>query len=208
MTNEGMISERSIIFSSPSVRTIQDGKKTQTRRPMKPQPSAELMAAFETHGDITKTCPYGRPGDLLRVRETWRAVERESDMVAGVLFHADETFVPIEATTHAAELWIDAYNNGKWGDKWRPSIVMPRWASRITLEVTAVRVERVKSLTNADAIAEAAFLTDGFGLESLPPALAFQFFWHGTYAKRGFGWDANPYVWVVEFRRVNDSVKA
>lgn len=126
--------ERGIIFSSPMILALQrDPPKTMTRR---------------LH-DV------GKPGDHLWVRETWRTEEEGSgDLVDGIRFAADAAFVPIEATTEAADRWVDAHANGKHNADWRPSIYIPRWASRFLLEIVAVREEKIQDITTADIIAE------------------------------------------------------
>ncbi|RPJ29807.1 MAG: hypothetical protein EHM35_13115 [Planctomycetaceae bacterium] len=98
--------------------------------------------------------------------------------------------------------------------KWRPSIHMPRWASRTTLEVTEVRVQRVQEITCKDAEAEGAYTLDGFGrevaahvaaaenLSVITPVILFRVLWNSINAKRGYGWDKNPWVWAVTFRRI------
>jgi hypothetical protein len=129
-------------------------------------------------------CPYGAPGDRLWVREAWRTEERASDLVDGVRFRADDAFLAIEPTEAAVDLWMEAAHfkadlskaspvcgkvrvavRKKRGREWRPSIHMPRWASRITLEITEVRVEQLQEISEADAIAEGleVQLGDGTG---------------------------------------------
>lgn len=171
---------------------------------------------------IVAYCPLGKPGDRLWVRETWRTFERPEDGVDGVLFQADGAFQPIENTREAAERWIEAdhlkprpdeYKPIKCGTKglsvatprrakgWRPSIFMPRWASRITLEVAGVRVERVQDLTRAEAERE------GFRqVGAHDPVACFRDSWDQFYGRRGLGWDRNPFIWVVSFRRVDGEV--
>ena len=147
--------ERPIIFSGPMIRAILEGRKTQTRRIVKPN-------------CLSKLSPYGRTGDRLWVRETWG----HNPEGPGYVYRSDGDF---DMKFH--------------GDRWRPSIHMPRWASRITLEVTGVRVERLQDINEEDALAE--------GVEH-----AFRSLWESI---NGPGsWDANPWVWVVEFRRVSD----
>ncbi len=163
-------------------------------------------------------CRFGTPGSLLWVRETWKAVERESDGVDGIMFAADNTFVPIENTREAADRWIAARKDNVGQDKtWRPSIFLPRWASRISLVVTDIRVERLQAIGEEDARAE--------GVEEMPRAEPpFQEIKrYRVYGKGGEGlacpygarvsystlwdsingpgsWEANPWVWVVAFQ--------
>jgi hypothetical protein len=211
------------------VRAILAGKKTQARRVVNPQPSAETSAVewnsvasafvpwrlgFPTPGSGHRTgdpmrCPYGAPGDTLWVRETWRAVERAEDALDGVLFAADGAFVPIDPTPAAAERWMEAYDNGRHGEHWRPSIFMPRWASRLTLRVTGVRVERLQEISEEDARAEGMERgryerETSDGLESGVPGTyraAFAAGWDSINGSK-HPWASNPYVWVVSFERV------
>ncbi len=152
-------------------------------------------------------CPYGAPGDRLWVKEAWRPVERESDGLDGVLFRADDAFVGIENTVEAADLWGAAYNNGKYGTKWRSPLFLPRWASRISLEITGVRVERLQDISKDDAIAEGCSHwecghPDCMSEGHYGPRGAFVGLWNTVNAKRGFAWESNPWVWVIEFKRV------
>ena len=215
------MTERPILFSGPMVRALLAGQKTQTRRIVKPQPPVEAVSAGvissgnpEANGlwswlDSTDIewasqiggdfrCPYGLPGDSLWGRETWQLHERFTD-VGRVVYAAT-----------AGRSWTEAHQDipiAKVGDcrakpfqqGFRPSIHMPRWASRLTLDVTAVRVERLHDISEVDAEAE------GVQEPSLVPILGA--FWSSRdgYAKlwehiNGKGsWAANPWVWVVTF---------
>jgi hypothetical protein len=165
--------ERPILFSGAMVRAILDGRKSQTR--------------MNFH-----RCPYGAVGDRLWVRETWAAsLDSDGDMCKPFLYRAtydEAVYGQLKASfsDRATEIWDVVGNTG-----WRPSIHMPRWASRLTLEVTGVRVERVQDISEADAKAE--------GVKS---AAEFCALWDEINGARGYGWDANPWVWVVEFKRV------
>lgn len=209
------IKERPILFSGPMVRAILDGRKTQTRRVMKPQPTAfwndgrqPKNLPYDRSKDQVIRCPYGQPGDRLWVRETWAVVPQVTDNGPKHKAKGDGTGVT----------WRADWNGNPSGFKWKPSIHMPRWASRITLEIVHVRVERLQSISEQDAIAE--------GVESRPVkwnSKASQYRYYGWLEKHdqwsssaicsfeslwdkinGPGsWDANPWVWVVEFRRVH-----
>lgn len=177
-----MSTERPILFSGLMVRAILRGRKTQTRRVVKRQPDRHLfhlecLASGEWRDEEISLgkCPYGQPGDRLWVRETFANL---GDY--GISYRADS----------------DAF-----GDTWTPSIFMPRSLSRITLEISAVRVERIDSITDSDAVAEGIALrgTTRFCGEA---RIEFKNLWDLINAKRGFGWNANPWVWVIEFRRV------
>ena len=217
--------EHGMIFTGESVSGIMARTKTMTRRIINPQLPPDRVIVDHNNGQITvclddqtekfpgpyelKTwkCPYGVVGDQLWVRETWRTEERASDMVDGVLFQ-DGTFRPIEDSGAAAILWIDAHANGKYGDDWRSAMFMPRWASRITLEITGVRVERLQDITEEDAKAEVASERPAHGkiVGNLGRAGHWQFrqgfreLWDEINGKRA-SWGSNPWVWVVEFKK-------
>lgn len=215
--------ERPILFSAPMVRAILEGRKTQTRRVVKPQLDLGLyldwqeMDAFEgkarfrrvgpdypdTEGDDGIVCPYGALGGRLWVRETWAIRWYQGGW--HVYFDADGE--------HSRRDEVGAFPLGKGrAGRLRPSIHMPRWASRITLEVTGVRVERLQDISEADAIAEGLLRDkDGWrGAPDLPwfasPVAAYRSLWESI---NGAGsWDANPRVWVVEFSRIEQEAKA
>lgn len=213
--------ERSILCRGSMVRAIIEGQKTQTRRVIKPQPKRDIIrakdhpcVAFELGMEwvvdaarIIK-CPYGQPGDRLWVRETW---------AADTLW--DKTSpknIPV-----GQRIW---YGGTEYTTRphsirghWRPSIHMPRWASRLTLEIVSVRVERVHDISDADAREEGAPVISFGNLKQAPMSLlggkgfpilssshkyGFYELWDSINAKRGYGWDANPWVWVIEFKRV------
>ncbi len=202
--------ERPILMSAPMVRAIlrDTDTKTQTRRVIKPRLVCECeqpdwrpsridwigykyegrdgwfchkcgsglraIDEWSSHGIL---CPYGQPGDRLWVRETWR-----QDAKGGELAHykADEN------------------GRGYWIGKWHPSIFMPRWASRITLEIVSVRVERLQDISFDDALAE--------GMEHSiimhnPIDDLFVPLWDSINYKK-HPWESNPWVWVIEFKRL------
>lgn len=204
-----MTREIPIIFNSDMVRAILAGQKTQTRRPVKVQPHG--AGSWVQHGDkwafpnvnpyCSARCPFGQPGDLLWVRETWSQID---DTEFGGDRWIDYRATPKypESSVHRPAGWDDEAENTPL--RWRPSIHMPRWASRILLRVTAVRVERVQGISERDAVAEGC--TGGHG--SIPgyqyaatPCEHFRWLWDRIYGS----WDANPWVWVIEFERVTDS---
>ena len=184
-----MTTEHPILFSSPMVRALLDGRKTQTRMVVKPQPSNEVDAVFGSFAFgpplHERTSPYGIPGDRLWVRETWATTK---SVQAGFNGHIAYKSDPQEQHT----------------GPWKPSIHMPRCFSRISLEITAVRVERLQEITEADAMDEGAepVLVPPDG-GSAPHVEGFRALWDTINAKRGFGWDADPWVWVIEFRKVD-----
>lgn len=180
--------ERPILFSAPMVRAILEGRKTQTRRIVKHQP---LPWVGPDPPGWPPPCPYGQLGDRLWVRETWA---QPTSLDPGPTFYrADypscvprqfENVPPAEAV------------------RWRPSIHMPRWASRITLDVTGVRIERLQDISEADAMAEGVVETHAH-LRDLGPCMewcyAFEDLW--TRINGAGSWNANPWVWVIEFKR-------
>ena len=182
------VKERPILFSGAMVRAILEGRKTQTRRVVKPTSGPHSiektictpgsLAAFIRH-----RCPYGQPGDRLWVRETWGIHDADP---ARAWFRADPGVEDCVAKSTA-------------GWKWRPSIHMPRWASRITLRLTDVRVERVQDISVSDCIAEGL----GYPTDDRYAAVDnFKPLWDSINAARGYGWDANPWVWVLVFEPV------
>jgi len=224
--------ERPIIFSGPMVRAILAGRKTQTRRVIKPQPlsrtqfyqqcwdpySRDLFYYPAEHRTPPETknstvdeiasvgehvrCPYGKPGDRLWVRETHRFAHHP-ELWDVVEYRADEAIrkpTGLDNNTGYQFSQLCDMNNGKW----RPPVHTPRWASRILLEVTEVRVERVQDISTEDAIAEAACeaLENDFAATHLNayPKEAFQALWDSLNGKRGYGWDKNPWVWCVSFK--------
>lgn len=185
------VRERPILFSGPMVRAILEGHKTQTRRPLKRQPSKDGLL-------MLPACPFVAPGDLLWVRETWQLLHVCEDTWNGGC-EADRLDGPIPKEQTACA-WVTYAADGPEDGPWRPSIHMPRWASRLTLRVTDVRVEQLRNISVKDAFAE--------GVETLIDhdgpvcyLVEFQRFWNAMYAKRGLGWGVNPWVWVVEFEK-------
>jgi hypothetical protein len=219
--------EKPILFSGPMVRAILDGKKTQTRRVVKLKNGDMMIGApsvvkcteeqderghtffgFASEDELYP-CPYGQPGDRLWVREAWTPD------------HAD--FYPHFRTCYRADGGFE-YERNERGEvysseskrwypfRWRPSIHMPRWASRITLEITSVRVERLQEISEADAQAEGGepgCLTcgenciDRGGCGYCRPAYrdSFAYLWMELNGRES--WDVNPWVWVIEFRRID-----
>lgn len=200
--------ERPILFSAPMVRAILAGQKTQTRRIVKPTSgphsirlviaTPDSLAAFVRHH-----CPYGQPGDRLWVKETWAA-----PLPCNNLKPTDiEDGTPLYFRADDPKNWERQPDRGIIG-KWRPSIFMRRWMSRITLEITCVRVERLQDISEADALAEGMdVFEDGAGFTVRPggtwqrnPEDAFRNLWEQINSPGS--WAANPWVWVIKFRRV------
>jgi len=225
--------ERPILMSAPMVRAILAGEKTQTRRVVK-SPSTKHQDVVFVFDDINNAwwpffsddgessvtddgmeapieCPYGRPGDRLWVREAWRTCSPY------------DPFSPAQIDSGAAVFWMADESkrlNGPehWG-RYRHARFMPRWASRITLEVTAVRVERLQDISEADSIAEGithlpellngrwggwnryTIKTDNVSHNAPTAREVYEMLW-GLINGPG-SWELNSWVWVVEFRRVD-----
>lgn len=212
---------RPILFSGPMVRAILDGRKTQTRRVLPQQPSDEHeFLAISTFGrdeslifadadhpehvfsrEEVAPPPYF-PGDLLWVRERWSGEHWLGDVTPSnrLLMPRGDRFVSLLPETW---YWADGSpEDGDW-EKPRPSIHMPRWASRLTLEVTEVRVQRVQEISCADAFKEGIPRTANsqtIDCDTPDPREAFRSLWDSLNAKRGFGWDANPWVAAISFK--------
>ena len=204
------MTERPIIFNGDMVRAILRGEKTQTRRPVKPQPATGCIYSINgAHNaalhltdagcqvryipptgrskDHLLLCPFGQPGDRLWVRETFALGEPP---YFGVAYRADEGDNPEDV--------------GGERQKWTPSIHMPRYLSRITLEITDINVERVQDITADEAIKEGV-VDPIMGTYGLSPKTVFRDMWNDIYAERGLGWNENPWVWAITFRRVETS---
>lgn len=220
---EARIREKGLIFNSEMVRAILDGRKTQTRRPIKWKQTRFTEIGEREDGskwpwsedaeracDFWHPCPFGAVGDRIWVRETW-----SSDFA---------NYYPNDRVWYAADnnrqLDIDMVDGvrGIYSPesdvhvpfRWHPSIHMPRWASRILLEITDVRVERLNAISEEDARAEG--IIDGGCLNCGEPEPcgcanpdpdatdAFAYLWQSTYGQEN--WNANPWVWVISFKRI------
>ena len=200
-----------ILFKGEMVRAILDGRKTMTRRVIKPKPTHRVIdvgdAWYDADGIMAGAalrCPYGQPGDRLWVRETWQDGS-DTNGRRCVVFKADGNGI--------AALCCEDGNGDPVGlglsvtpmepSRWRPSIHMPRWASRITLEIVSVRVERLCQITEQDALAEGVSDSLDYCDPETPSArMQFKDLWDSINAKRGFVWDSNPYVWALEFKKL------
>lgn len=197
--------ERPILMCGEMVRAILEGRKTQTRRVCKFLSDSESWSKqmdFERKlGDsptlkiLLEQCPYGTVGDRLWVREKFMCAEEcgHGVGVPRLFYTADKP----ASDPRGGKVWCGP--DMTWGI--HPSIHMPRWASRITLEITGVRVERVQEITEADAEAEGVqFMRDiPDADETLTARTLYEILWDSINAKRGYGWDKNPWVWVVVF---------
>nr|WP_310616968.1 hypothetical protein [Pantoea cypripedii] len=198
--------ERPILLNGDMVRAVLNGSKTQTRRIMKVQPESKQFGlsrvrASTKRSDIGKyywsesnatghhirsklfACPFGAVGDRLWVRETWSTHSCFDD-------YKSSTLSPMLSLHYWADGKLDT-------GKKRPSIHMPRWASRITLEITGVRVERLNSISGEDARSEGFAYEGSYVLGDIDE---FYRAWTSIYGEES--WQANPWVWVIEFRRV------
>ena len=210
------VKERPILFNTEMVKAILDGRKTMTRRVIKPQPyegcghirveyfyptkidrhgeeypGDKIFGAYSLDGEWGCKCPYGQVGDRLWVRETWDYTGQGLDCV----YKADAKPTDIFP----------------W-EKYKPSIFMPRWASRITLEITGIRAERLWDITEDDAFAEGV---NGGCLDCGYPQPckciipnpsytdSFIYLWDSINTKRGHPWANNDWTWPISFRRVD-----
>lgn len=201
---QGVSRERPILMSAPMVRALLSGAKTQTRRVVKPQPLGgaptllehllphQRWATDEAEEEHVWKCPYGEPGDRLWVRETWALDDEDGAM----MFRAD-----LGRDVNADD-WERGRLDGVPRYRWRPSIHMPRRLSRITLEITGVRVERLQEISEGDAYdegtAEWCAETQRNGNKWPNIVRAYQGLWESINGRGS--WDANPWVWVLEFR--------
>lgn len=208
--------ERPILFNDSMVRAILDGRKTQTRRvvksPYKDEYGNQSRGPFEwietpegfcacldlqcdgydeDGKQMTFCCPYGVPGDRLWVRETFQDTTDNC--------HCDGPCY----CDHRKDIVYRADVSCSKEYDWTPSIHMPRWASRLLLEVTAVRVERLQDISEEDAKAEG--IEVAFNNSRVMHRIGFMKLWNSINIKRGFDWDINPWVWVIEFRRIENA---
>ncbi|MBG7376480.1 hypothetical protein I5G56_11935 [Pseudomonas aeruginosa] len=196
--------ERPILFTGPMVRAILEGRKTVTRRVVTPQPDflgsmVDPNTPFKTldaglHARIT--CPYGEPGDRLWVREAWAADAQVDAIAPSDLSQGEPIWYPADLSVR--QTGCSMISKGRV----RPSIHMPRWACRILLEITAVRVERLQDISNDQAIAEGidTHPMGFYGNGCITAGGAFLELWESI---NGDGrWADNPWVWVIEFKRV------
>jgi len=206
--------EKPILFTAEMVTAILDGRKTMTRRIAKPRfddrtpcehwtgrrgacgvgAESVFMARHCKHGSESQTCPYGQVGDRLWVREAFADLHEMgfADFPNNIAYRADCGPDSLEAAK-------------SYGVKWRPSIHMLRWASRITLEITSLRAERVRDITRSDIRAEGVMIPAHLNNEDSYKrayADAWKTLWDSIYTKRGYGWAVNPWVWVISFKLI------
>lgn len=239
-----------LIFNADSIRAMLDGRKSQTRRIVKPQPNEdrwkswvvpEARPYFQTdeHGKVVMThaifhhqsdglplvawrCPYGQPGDLIWCRETWGVGCRPDPYQGwrdGLEYRADESFLqhdcdllPLHFVTPPEGVDLDEYASG-----WKSPTQMPRWASRLTLRLTAVRVQRVQEISESDCYAEGieAWLehdenlpryADGTPNKYNNIRQAYAYWWNSINAKRGYPLADNPWVRALTYDVIHANV--
>lgn len=224
-----------ILFNGEMVRAILEGRKTQTRRVCDivwdtskywgnydcwtfrkgGKPFIGFSTSNNGQGVVAHHCPYGQPGDSLWVRETWRPAF-DTELHCCVEYRADGALVKPKSGSLTEDqghrFADDCPDDADLHMKWRPSIHMPRWARRITLEITGVRVERVADTSEDDAKAEGCWplyrhpIADPRGRfpnkDTRSYRSDFMNLWDSIYMDQGLGLEANPWVWVVEFKRV------
>lgn len=231
------VKERPILFSGEMVRATLEGRKTQTRRVCKRGPDVATTGTVYKYGDIwvPDKCPYGQPGDRLWVRETWKPGAWRDDGRIAIdykaspeLTHTPWVTLPDDGTGENVNdlfiKWTDElidkgsipdedgvhhWEAGQSPFNWRSSIFMPRWASRILLEITEVRVERLQEISEDDSIAEGietwnCYFKDYSKPDSNPgwlrdPIESYRTLWDSINGK-SHPWDSNPWVWVIEFK--------
>ena len=207
--------ERPILFSAPMVRAILEDRKTVTRREVKKRAALDCLAAgfepaFLSLPGNADLCPYGKPGDRLWVRETWYCdhfeVQKGPYLQPADMQDLDQAREDGDLV-YAAD-GLNPYEQDQ--PTWKPSIHTPRWVSRILLEITDVRVERLQDISEEQAKAEGVRLytdhaelgdwwhVEGIDTYSADPRKSFELLWSSV----GGDWQANPWVWVVEFKRV------
>lgn len=230
--------ERPILFSGRMVRAILAGRKTQTRRVIKPQPSeeidpirverfttikwsrdgeeepgAEVFGAYSLDGEWGARCPYGEPGDQLYVRESWRGPLECDDMKPSDIQPGSD--IRYEADGKA-RFWRDtvrfhdepSYAEDGFG-RLRPSLFLPRWASRIELEITGVKVGRLQDISEADILAEGIEPVENDNVRELLSVRTgirdrWAEGWNKINGKRpGCSWEANPWLWCLTFKNVS-----
>ncbi len=216
-----MKTEKPILFSGPMVKAILEGRKTQTRRVVKDVSEYACLTGDCDHSKqvecdafMSLLSPYGIFCDKLWVKETWRPVDHDFAMEKRkecpgawlVQYRSDNANVwgcpDYDDRKKLAKKFGTANTAGGCDSKWRPSIFMPRWASRITLEITGVRVERVQEISESDAKAEGVEASKAVEMKNGDPCYStpYQILWNQI---NGTGsWESNPWVWVIEFKKL------
>ncbi|KPX55577.1 hypothetical protein LCH33_002832 [Pseudomonas amygdali] len=197
--------ERPILFSAPMVRAILEGRKTVTRREVKKPAALDCLAAgfepaFLALPGNADLCPYGKVGDRLWGREAWQADAQVNEVAPRELSHGEPIRYPADGASR--QTGCSMITPGKT----RPSIHMPRWVSRILLEIIDVRVERLQEISRSDIRAEGLECPPELASDDVSPnyrdwyPAAWRDLWESINGAES--WNANPWVWVVEFKRV------
>lgn len=202
------VKERGMIFNDEMVRAILEGRKTQTRRPVKNvradnclvirKPTKKRNGVYTHVMDAPEhgLCPFGNVGDRIWVRETFNAFWLDNDVI-------QEIKDGVSLASELCDYKADYSDSSKPAEGWTPSIHMPRWASRILLEIIDVRVERLHDMSEADAKAEGASPAT---YKITPPEAVYRVgfgdIWRSIYGQDN--WLSNPWVWVIEFKRVQE----
>lgn len=225
------------------IRAILAGQKTQTRRIVDGAPKNAGFVDYGVPDKCGQGCPHtghdgyasffegptvfsrglasvksrlGIAGDQLWVRERWRTHELETDGTDGIMYAADQRFEPIANTAAAADAWVVAHDNDRFGDKWRSPLFLPRWGSRIQLEITGVRVQRLHAITEEDAIAEGVAHGPPFPRDDEGDCWTsrrdinrarFEYLWCELHGWEPNAWALNPWVWALDFKRVEREVR-
>lgn len=228
--------EHPILFNGEMVRAILDGRKTQTRRPVKNvlgykefwinnKGVVGIQEILDLgHGNsefIIHHCPYGEVGDHLWVREGLRRFRRldflEEKQYGNMFKYADEDTIKKEnqkwTTQYIATSTAVPYAPGakegwcgvalwQWKNSTIPPMHMPRWASRITLEITNIRIEKLQYISIDDIEKDGFYKFSGNPNDEGTYIHQFVNSWDSIYAKKGFSWDSNPWIWIIEFKKV------
>lgn len=190
-----LASERPILFRPELVRAIREGRKTETRRLVKPQPdlTPEYGPSWDKvrPEDVQPACPYGKRGDVLWVRTTWAAKADLDDVAPRDMTPGKTPIWTKDAGKEPGRLWPRG--------RWRPSIHMPRWACQDLLDVLEVRMEPLQDITTEGILAEGV----GDSMVDTEAQILTKWIelWDSINAARGAPWDSDPWVWVVRFKR-------
>lgn len=219
---------RPIIFSAEMIRAILDGRKTQTRRVVKLDSRYHPKALkytkrfgyedgmFYPCSQLSLRvkgvkCPYGQVGDRFFVRETWQYYDWTEDGQPYICYKADNAIAlcdyPEELDDEIVSVWeslsktenYKKHGNRAADSKWRSPLHMPRWASRIDLEIKTVRVERIQDIDAGDIFQEGI---EKISHDRIGPRNRFINLFDSINGKSGYGWNKNPWVWVIQFKRL------
>lgn len=187
--------ERPMLFNGDMVRAILSGAKTQTRRPVKPEWIPQIEDFLDTKENRRfQLNPFGYPGDRLWIRESWAKIYDEEPFEEGSKFHFEYR---ADSSAKYPGNWPDDFGIDSECPKWRPSIHMPRAASRIALEVLDVHVERLQGISEKDCCADGGYSNITRDLKKPK----FQALWTSVYGESS--WSSNPWVWAVSFKRIS-----